>query len=115
MAERWGGSEVSAREVAKVEVFSLDGLLVFSSPLFRLLEIFATGMAVGECKGVDFNLVSVASGELAAAAVGQRGRGNNGVFLLFSMVWYFGPLFLVGLISPYSPELGLGFKVVSWL
>ena len=72
-------------------------------------------MAVGESKGVDFNPASVAFEESAAAVFGQRGMGNNGFFLFFSMVLYFGLVFLVGLISPYSLELGLGFKVVSWL
>ena len=45
-AELWGGFEVSAREVATVEVLGLAGL-VFSSPLFRLVELFANQYGCG--------------------------------------------------------------------
>lgn len=46
-AELWGGPEVSAREVATVEVFGLAGLLVFSSALFRHVESFANQYCYG--------------------------------------------------------------------
>lgn len=53
-----------------------------------------TSIAMGESNGVVFNPAAVALGELTAA-FGQRGMGNNGLFLFFIRFLCFGLIFLL--------------------
>lgn len=109
----WGGFDVPTREVATVEVLVLAGPVVFSYALFcHVCDSLHTSIVVGSYNGVVFNPTTVEIGD-PTTAFWQRVMSSNGFFIIRFLC--FGLVFLFGLISPYSLEIGLGFKVGSWL